>query len=356
MLTAVRQYVLKVMMKSRGETGIVKTLPKKDLVEFNVQITAEILARNGIDPVALKNANQVENAIKTIESRPTVQEGIRSTGSAKVFDMEGKEIPPGSKIMGGKEVENTTGSLMSVPNKKGLAGMEYDLPPPGSRGGPDDIAAPVQSSEETIKNMIEAENKKNIGKMRNRKMIEEAIDNVSPGFVKGDNKYNAEIVAEEIANKRGLDYYDMDTKQRANIYGEAFDALMKMRDDLAQGGRAGFRSGSGKGIMEFFKNMVKPRKPKVFDEKRFREGPIDLKFLDNLESKDLEKFIRTRDTSGRGGYGMYDNFADMPAGLRAAELISTIKGPANKINYKAAELFLGKKLRGDETVDELLQV
>jgi hypothetical protein len=51
-------------------------------------------------------------------------------------------------------------SLMSVPNKKELAGMEYelprgvgvqrvpakdiadDLPPPGSRGGPDDIAAP----------------------------------------------------------------------------------------------------------------------------------------------------------------------------------------------------------------------
>jgi len=74
-------------------------------------------------------------------------------------------------------------------------------------------------------------------------MIDEAIDNVSPGFVQGDNKYNAELVAEEIATRRGLDYYDMDTKQRADIYGEAFDALMKMRDDLAQGGRAGFKDG-----------------------------------------------------------------------------------------------------------------
>jgi hypothetical protein len=27
------------------------------------------------------------------------------------------------------------------------------LPPPGSRGGPDDIAAPVQSAEETIANL-----------------------------------------------------------------------------------------------------------------------------------------------------------------------------------------------------------
>ena len=31
-----------------------------------------------------------------------------------------------------------------VPDKRGpgFAGMEYELPPPGSRGGPDDIAAP----------------------------------------------------------------------------------------------------------------------------------------------------------------------------------------------------------------------
>ena len=32
-----------------------------------------------------------------------------------------------------------------------------DLPPPGSRGGPDDIAAPVASAEETIKNLAKAE-------------------------------------------------------------------------------------------------------------------------------------------------------------------------------------------------------
>jgi hypothetical protein len=28
-----------------------------------------------------------------------------------------------------------------------------DLPPPGSRGGPDDIAAPVQDAETTIRNL-----------------------------------------------------------------------------------------------------------------------------------------------------------------------------------------------------------
>ena len=201
-MKAVLQWVLKTMMKD--QTGIVRTMPKKDLVDFNVAMTMERLMRNGIDPNSLKNANQVENALNMIDDRPKVQEGITTAKSAKVFDLEGQEIDPRSKIMGGKQAE----------------------------------------TEAEIAERLSKENKEGIARIKNQKMIEEAIDNVSPGFVKGDNKYNAEIVAEEIANKRGLDYYDMDTKQRADIYGEAFDALMKMRDDLAQGGRAGFFMGS----------------------------------------------------------------------------------------------------------------
>ena len=57
-----------------------------------------------------------------------------------------------------------------------------------------------------------------------------------------------------------------------------------------------------------------------------------------------------------GGYGMYDDFADMPSGLQAAELISRIKGPRNTINYEAAEMFIGKKLKGNESVNELIEM
>jgi hypothetical protein len=223
-MKAVLQWVLKTMMK--GQTGIVQTMPKKDIVDFNVAMTAERLMRNGVDPNSLKNANQVENALNMIENRPKVQEGITSTKSAKVFDMEGKEIPKGSKIMGGKAIDD-------------------DLPPPGSRGGDDDIAAPIQSSEETIKNMIEAENKKNIGKMRNRKMVKDAIDNVSPGFVRGDRKYNAQLVAEDLAEKKfGKEFYDLDQRQQIDLYDEALDGLSVDIEDFAQGGRAGFKIGS----------------------------------------------------------------------------------------------------------------
>ena len=131
---------------------------------------------------------------------------------------------------------------------------------------------------------------------------------------------------------------------------------IKDPEDMAQGGRAGFKLGTGKKGIQALLDLFKPKPKPKFDVERFREGPIDLKFLENIDKKDLAPFIRSRDTMGPGGYGMYDDFADMPAGLRAAELIKTIKGPRNEINYKAAELFLGKKLKGNESADELIQM
>jgi hypothetical protein len=127
MLTAVRNWVIRTMMKSKGQTGIVRTLPDKDLIELNTQITAQRLMQGGIDPTTLKNADQVENAIIAMESRPKVQQGIRSTKSAKVFDMEGKEIDPRSRIMGGKQAETEKEILerLNKENKEGIENLEH---------------------------------------------------------------------------------------------------------------------------------------------------------------------------------------------------------------------------------------
>ena len=92
MLTAIRNWVIRTMMKSKGETGIVKTLPKKEIVDINTQITAERLMQNGVDPRLLKNADQVENAIIAIENRKNVQTGFTTKKSADVFDLEGRKI------------------------------------------------------------------------------------------------------------------------------------------------------------------------------------------------------------------------------------------------------------------------
>ena len=115
---------------------------------------------------------QVEMVFEQLQ-QPTTQTGIRGTQSAKIIDMQGKEIPKGSKIMGGKAIDDT-------------------------------------------------------------KMIDDAIENASPGFAKGDTKYNAELVAEDLAERMGLVYDDLDTKQRIDIYGQAYDRLSKRNFQVKQ--------------------------------------------------------------------------------------------------------------------------
>ena len=188
-LKALQQFVIREIFKD-APTGVMRTLPNQELVDMNVQVLAQRLMQGGIDPTALKNANQVENAIKMIESRPPVQQGITSTKSAKVFNIAGEELDPSKPIMGGTQPGKKINTDAFIRN------------------------AQAQETEAQIAKRLGEENKRAAQRMRNKKLIQDAIDNVSPGFVKGDNKYNAEIVAEEIANQRGQDYYDMDTKQR----------------------------------------------------------------------------------------------------------------------------------------------
>ena len=224
----IRNFIAK-QMAGRSDDGIMITLRDPQKVELAENIMADLLMRNGIDPRAITSEQQLKNIINQIEaaSKQTTQTGIRNTESAKVFDLEGKEIPKGSKIMGGQA---------------------DDMPPPGSRGGPDDIAAPVQSSEESLKNMIEAENKKNIAAMKKRKMLDDAIDNQSPSL-SGDRKVDADIVAEDLAERMGLVYDDMPTKERLDLYDQAYQALTKKKfdppEDMAKGGiaRIGLKDG-----------------------------------------------------------------------------------------------------------------
>ena len=89
-LKALQQYILREVLKDSPK-GVMTTLPNKDLIEINVQVLAQRLMQGGIDPTKLKNANQVENAIKMIESRANVQTGFTTKKSADVFELQ---MPP----------------------------------------------------------------------------------------------------------------------------------------------------------------------------------------------------------------------------------------------------------------------
>ena len=60
------------------------------------------------------------------------------------------------------------------------------------------------------------------------KDVEAAIDKVSGGF-SGDIKTDAELVAEDLAESKGIDYDDLPVKERTKIYGRALDGLQKSK-------------------------------------------------------------------------------------------------------------------------------
>jgi len=325
----IRNFVAK-QMAGRSDDGIMITLKDPQRVTLGENIMADLLMRNGIDPTAITSEEQLKTILQQIKNAQAAEirnTGIRSTESAKIFEITtGKEIPKGSKIMGGQAVD--------------------DMPPPGSRGGPEDIAAPVQSSEETLKNMIMAENKKNIDKMKIRKkFVDQSIDNVSPGF-SGDRKIDAELVAEDLATRMGKVYDDMPIKERLDLYDQAYQGLskkkFKMSDtqkqfnkdveeaggmeeflnknpidddsgDFATGGRVGLKVGSGiKFLRKVFGKQgfdeMKTRDPEMYVglleivdmyRKRDKEGlkMYLQKFLPHMDDAQIEDFIRGSDGS-----------------------------------------------------------
>ena len=227
-MKAILQWVLRTMMKD--QTGIVQTMPKKDIVDFNVAITMERLMRNGVDPNSLKNANQVENALNMIDNRPKVQEGIKSTSKAKVFDLEGKEIDPRSKIMGGKQAETEEEILerLNKENKEGIESLKQKM-------------AKEKSRTQRISGNLRADNA-NRTEIGRPKLDEDEYD------------YYREILGENAE----YDYYPVkgdETKEMLEaMVKEQKDEMAYMKklydkgalddpDKMATGGRAGFVAG-----------------------------------------------------------------------------------------------------------------
>ena len=314
MLNVIRQWVIKTMMKSKGQTGVVQTLPKRDLIELNTQITAQRLMQNGVDPQALKNTDQVENAIIAIENRPKVQQGIGSTKSAKVFDMEGQEIPKGSKIMGGKATETEA-----------------------------EIAARMSK-----------ENKETTQRIKNRKMVKDAIDNASPGFVKGDRKYNAQLVADDLAEKRfGKEYYDLDQTQQLDLYDEALEGYDELTrggmpdpEDLAGGGIAGML---GEPTYEEDNHRVPLKKGKRPD---IWQMLLDTEF-DDEDPYEWENILRSVGAYQDGGRIGYANgtpnikFYPKASGIFSSESLSPeVDLKKRNIDYGLTTLIEGDKFFG----------
>jgi hypothetical protein len=273
----IRNYIAK-RIAGRSDDGIMITLKDPQRVTLGENIMADLLMRNGINPVEITSEAQLKAILQQIENAEAAairNTGIRNTESAKVFNIEGQKLDPNKPIIGGtqtgKELSpelserlrgtNTERIKQKIADKK----IDDDLPPLGSRGGPDDIAAPIQSAEESLKDMTEAEIKKNI-EAQNKKGIENILKRKNRKDVYSLEDYDttnmSDIKKEIIRTETKLGNLNPDDpgfREKAKPLVDKITELQKkLRDDKADGGimRLGLKEGSGMTRRTFLKFLA----------------------------------------------------------------------------------------------------
>ncbi len=116
----VKQAMLKLLMK-KGDDGIVLTLPKNEIVDYNAKITMDRLIRNGIDPDSLTSPDQVINVLDNINNQIMNKARVISADTAegkaiteKLFGKKGEVISFKDKI----EAMKKSGDIVDPANLK----------------------------------------------------------------------------------------------------------------------------------------------------------------------------------------------------------------------------------------------
>ena len=317
MKSIIRNFIAK-KVAGRSDDGIMITLSDPKKVDFQTAIMEDLLMRNGIDPNAIQSEEQLKmilNRISSMENQTT--SGIRNTDSAKVFDLKGRKIENTDNIMSGEE-----------------------MPPPGSRGGPDDIAAPVQSQEETLRNMTEAEIKANL-EAQNKSAVENILKRKNREDVYGLEDYDttnmSEIKKEIIRTETKLGNLNPNLpgfRERAKPLIDKITALQKkLREDKAYGGRIGFFMGS-----KFPKGLATLREMLKFFGKGKEKERTGSEILRLVNPKQFNKLLEDPN--------IYKKF-DVQKGIGAPELIKNMQADLTKNRTMMVEEILGaaKNLR-----------
>ena len=89
----------------------------------------------------------------------------------------------------------------------------------------------------------------------------DAIDNASPGYT-GDLKYDAQLVADDLAEKMyGVEYDDLTQAQQMDLYDKAYTALSKNQQTLKGIKNTGKIDISDPNVADDFTNFIKKNDP-----------------------------------------------------------------------------------------------
>ena len=170
---------------------------------------------------------------------------------------------------------------------------QVDLPPPGSRGGMDDIAAPVASAEETIKNLAKSEGV-------------DAAETILPtgsGLELIKNVKNNNLIVDDLVNKIYLNAGVADAAQPV-VRGNAREFLNRIKDLSDEPGNTTLADimepddfkfmveGGGGGMGDPFLLVQKYFGPKVAAAVARLDGPNDIRLF-------AERLVSVKDAKGR---------------------------------------------------------
>ena len=308
-------------------SGVVKTLPKQDLIELNTQITINRLMTNGIDPNALRNPNQVENALNQIDKPKVIPadspEGRGITEKlfgkkGEVVDMEGKKIPPGSRIMGGKAVEE---------EKTNPRFLEYAIKRIKSM-------EPINAMKEANLVIGRKGDYKNLTKEDAKKILNETEDHIFERNVERSEFDPPDEFAKGGIARLGFKAGGIDKARRAflKVLGAGAATVGAVKTGLLKLGK-----GPGKeAVKEIVKTAPAPGKPDWFD-------PLVNKVI--TQGQDVTKDVATLDRTIVHRYKLdTDETVDVTQYLDSGDIKVTYDSPNNMageyvdLNYKAPEM------------------
>ena len=295
----ITKFVAKRMAKSKG------VIANKKAVEFSSAAMEYRLMRNGFDPNAIKSESEllaVLNSIKQKENLAFQREfkDIFTRKDAKVFDLQGNKIDTSKPIMGGKNIPETEEQFltriqkenkesaerlrekkdikdpedMATGGRVGLKdGPKFNFAATGSKSGKQQIEkapAGITRDQETFQAIMNADiplNDKlnflaNLQYSKDRVRIDKDKDELFL-FEGGSKDREFGLGFNEVKEGfSGRVMYNIDTNEPEFKIG--------FSKKFADGGRAEFKSGLGKGFLNFLKGLTKekPFSGKEFVEKR----------------------------------------------------------------------------------------
>jgi len=295
--TVIRNFIAKALFKKKG------AIANNKAVDFSANALEQRLRRVGIDPNAIRSEqelNQILAAVKQAEDQAFQQRfgdmlgGSKFDRKGEVFDMSGKKLDSSRGIMGGTQVDEK--SL-----KEGL--MKTDNPF-------SDLVKTTEKGPKTLKEReaevlarMNRENKKGIEGLKQKMKKEQARTKRISGNLRADNLNRYEIGKPKL-DEDEYNYYRelLDDEENFVVKGdetlEQLDAMVKESEDeiaymkrlydkgaldppedMAQGGRAGYKFGLGPLLKSMNKTSPQQAYKKYLQSVKDRAKKGDMKSL-----------------------------------------------------------------------------